>query len=96
MFFVVSDDLHSLASKELQYISKIVLLREFKNIWPPSDAQYLHSASAARFTADMLANKGKFDSRSRKGIFLDYVQYSKEYRVWMQFRGRSKSDRNLR
>ncbi|KYN29534.1 hypothetical protein ALC57_01023 [Trachymyrmex cornetzi] len=30
MFPVVSDDLHSLTSKELEYIPKIVLLRQFK------------------------------------------------------------------
>ncbi|KYN12956.1 hypothetical protein ALC57_14868 [Trachymyrmex cornetzi] len=30
MFLVVSDDLHSLTSKELEYISKIVLLRQFE------------------------------------------------------------------
>ena len=31
MFFVVSDDLHSLTSKELDYIAKIVLMRKFEN-----------------------------------------------------------------
>jgi len=31
MFLIVSDDLHSLTSKELEYITKIVLLREFEN-----------------------------------------------------------------
>ncbi|KYN29100.1 hypothetical protein ALC57_01463 [Trachymyrmex cornetzi] len=30
MFLVVSDDLHSLTSKELEYIPKIVLLRQFE------------------------------------------------------------------
>ena len=29
--FLVSDDMHSLTSKELEYIPKIVLLREFEN-----------------------------------------------------------------
>ncbi|KYN16908.1 hypothetical protein ALC57_10818 [Trachymyrmex cornetzi] len=31
MFLVVSDDRHSLTSKELEYISKILLLRKFEN-----------------------------------------------------------------
>ncbi|KYQ51995.1 hypothetical protein ALC60_08891 [Trachymyrmex zeteki] len=31
MFLIISDDLHSLTSKELEYIPKIILLREFEN-----------------------------------------------------------------
>ncbi|KYQ56629.1 hypothetical protein ALC60_04437 [Trachymyrmex zeteki] len=31
MFLIISNDLHSLTSKELEYIPKIILLREFEN-----------------------------------------------------------------
>ncbi|KYQ47381.1 hypothetical protein ALC60_13599 [Trachymyrmex zeteki] len=31
MFLIISDDLHSLTSKELEYIPKIIMLREFEN-----------------------------------------------------------------
>ncbi|KYN22012.1 hypothetical protein ALC57_05602 [Trachymyrmex cornetzi] len=51
MFLVVSDDLHSLTSKELEYIPKIVHLRKFENcidlLWDAAcrehDIAYSHS-----------------------------------------------------
>ena len=75
MFLVVSDDLHSLTSKELEYISKIVLLREFENcidlLWDglpirtdsEHDIAYSHSNLAERHAPDNI-----FTKKARKRI----------------------------
>ncbi|KYN28042.1 hypothetical protein ALC57_02548 [Trachymyrmex cornetzi] len=41
MFPVVSDNLHSLTSKELEYIPKIVLLRQFINYNLPTHQTHI-------------------------------------------------------
>ncbi|KYQ58437.1 hypothetical protein ALC60_02573 [Trachymyrmex zeteki] len=58
MFLIISDDLHSLTSKELEYIPKIILLREFENfihvLWDRLSEHIRADSEAQRYRRDLL------------------------------------------
>ncbi|KMQ87616.1 retrovirus-related pol polyprotein from transposon tnt 1-94 [Lasius niger] len=47
------------------------------------DVGYFQKFGCLVYSLDREPNKGKFQSRSRKGIFMGYTERSKAYRIWI-------------
>jgi len=47
------------------------------------DVKYFKEFGCNVYTLDRTPNKGKLESRSKKGIFVGYSQESKAYRIWI-------------
>lgn len=60
------------------------------------DVSHLREFGSNVYCLDRVPGKGKFEERTKKGVFLGYATNSKGYRVWLPDEGKVEVTRDLR